>query len=119
MVGAKTDYHDANDCTYISWDGNCEAGSLETSYDYVRERLEIYQKFSEQHPDFYKPKVFALELPFRVAKHEHMYTWFIPFSMKFKICVLFFAEGKEGIDKDSLLNINQLRRIGVAIKVRH
>lgn len=103
---------------YVPWSGDNLTLSHEQSYDYLRERLESHQKIIGQHPELYNGKVFLVELPLAMAKYESMYTWFIPFSMKFKIHVIFLSDGKEGGGVDVSCNIVQLRHIGVAMKIK-
>ncbi|MFM4937396.1 hypothetical protein [Aeromonas sp. 30P] len=102
---------------YVSWKESV-AFSLGDSYDYIREKLEFHQKIIGQHPELYQERSFMIELPFSVTRYEHMYTWFIPFSIKFKVCVIFFFDGQGDIEKASLNNVAKLRHLGVSVRMK-
>ncbi|MBL0560962.1 hypothetical protein [Aeromonas hydrophila] len=104
---------------YISWDKFVGVLSIESSYNYVRELLELHQKYFEQHPELYDNITLVVELPLSMAEYEDMYTWFIPFSLKININLVLFNDimQMKSYNKCIIYNFFQLHNIGVGVKI--
>lgn len=90
----------------------------ENVFSLLRERLERYQKYMRQHPEYYGNKSYKVELPARFTKMKKMYMYFIPFSKELNID-LEFLELDEKMQGDIVVdNLSKLQRFGVKMAWR-